>query len=371
MIFNLLTDLYTVDGHKPNFTIITPGPCNAKCGFCFWDAKDGKIKPPKNYIDLLVETIKSIPHSICPALSISGGEPTISPHFENILKVLDLLPRKWDRIVLTTNGSNLNKWLDNPIFRRVVTHINISRHHYEDAKNRDIFHSNLVPSVDHIQNMVKMHGGIYNFNINCVTSETTDSEFIYRMIVLANFDLNLHSISFRKEAGDVSPSPVEQEFVRKFGVVSSNNCPVCRTTIQENKNFKIMWKGSHPEPSQHLNKLYELVFHPNGKVYGDWSRKIEVNLKMEPETQEGKFWFNRWASLVREFESYKKVATIDTPKKIQGGCHSGGDDIIISKRHKPEKRVQEITRHSGGCGGGSGHSDACGGSRGCGGGCGG
>lgn len=362
MTYNLLTDLYTVNGHKPNFTIITPGPCNAKCGFCFWNAKDGKIKPPSDYFSSLRDVIKAVPYSICPALSLSGGEPTISPHFENILKVIDLVPRQWDRVVLTTNGSNLNKWLDNPTFARVITNINISRHHFDDRKNRDIFHSNIVPGVEQIREMVNKYGKKYKFNINCVTSETTDSDFIYRMLMQATFELKLPSISFRKEAGDVSPSPVEREFVKKFGSVSSNNCPVCRTTIQDNDGFKIMWKGSHPEPSQHLNKLYELVFHPNGKVYADWSRKQDVDLRMEPETEEGKFWFNRWANLVKEFDLYKKIATSET--KVEAS-DIDVDDIKKSIKEKAWKTLSYVddsllddTKSSSGChsGGGCGSS---------------
>jgi hypothetical protein len=265
---------------------------------------------------------------LCPALSISGGEPTISAQFIDILKAIKQAQREWDRVVLTTNGSDLTKWLAYSVTQEIITHINISRHHFDDAHNNIIFKNKDVPDTQQIRAMVKTFGHKYQFNINCVINDKTDENFIYRMLIHTAHDLGIDSIAFRKEAGDVSPTNVEKTFVKKFGIVSSNDCPVCRTVVQTSKGMRIMWKGSHPQPSQFLNKLYELVFHPDGIIYADWDRKIGVDLNMQPTTPEAQFWFNQWTALLQAKSSHEEK----TPNNMHNlfvdgpfiGSHCGG-----------------------------------------------
>jgi organic radical activating enzyme len=362
MKYNILTDLYTEGGHKPNFTIITPGFCNAKCGFCFWNSKDGKIVPPSDYIQSLIKAFNEIPYSICPALSISGGEPTISGHLGAILHTIKNSNRKWDRVVLTTNGSALESWLKDDLkLMEVVTHINISRHHFDDNENQKIFKSKVVPTTPNIKNIIRNYGNKYQFNINCIINDSTTEAFIQHMIAYAFVHLEVGSISFRKEAGDVSPTNVEKIFTKRWGIESSNDCPVCRTTIQVSKDKQILWKGSHPEPSQYLNKLYELVFHPNGKLYADWSRKIEVDTNMKPTSPDGAFWYEKWANLVKEFEAHKEIQETSHKKIIEK--LSGIEEV--NKKLLGSTKSTTCNYHSGGCGS---RPSSCGG--GCGGGCG-
>lgn len=44
--------------YGPNTTVLLPGTCNAKCVFCFWDRKEGLIKPP--VVGLLVVDIMAV-----------------------------------------------------------------------------------------------------------------------------------------------------------------------------------------------------------------------------------------------------------------------------------------------------------------------
>ena len=90
-----------------NFSIIVPGECNAKCEFCFM--KDtGEVSD--NYLEELDQLLNSFPkgHS----LSLTGGEPTISLYFADVLELVKKYKHKFTKVVLTTNGTNMDFCLD-------------------------------------------------------------------------------------------------------------------------------------------------------------------------------------------------------------------------------------------------------------------
>jgi organic radical activating enzyme len=93
-----LDQLHTENGHKPNFTVMLPGACNAKCGFCFWNHKDGQIKPPTDYMEKLADVVSKLSPETFPAVSLTGGEPTLSKYLKPVFGLLRS-SRYWDRIV--------------------------------------------------------------------------------------------------------------------------------------------------------------------------------------------------------------------------------------------------------------------------------
>lgn len=115
---------------NPNFSIVMPGGCNGKCSFCFWE----KAKTCGNYSEKLKETLDLLPKQF-DQLSITGGEPTISPYLAEVLNMIDR--KKFKKVVLTTNGANLLNTI--PILEGKVDHVNISRHHYKDSLNEEVF----------------------------------------------------------------------------------------------------------------------------------------------------------------------------------------------------------------------------------------
>ena len=116
-----------------NLSIIMPGQCNANCNFCFWRSD----KEPQDYIQQLKATLDSMPEEFA-QISLTGGEPCISPYFRDVLNVID--KKRYPKVVLTTNGTSLIKQLVCPEFAK-VDHLNISRHHFDDAINNEIFNS--------------------------------------------------------------------------------------------------------------------------------------------------------------------------------------------------------------------------------------
>ena len=129
----------------PNLSLMLPGWCNAKCEFCFWERAQLANKfPQKEYATKVADFLDRLPESFR-QISVTGGEPTISPVFDDVISVIASRKNKFNKMVLTTNGINLDQKAS--IISGVVDHINISRHHYDDELNNKIFKTNTSKSL--------------------------------------------------------------------------------------------------------------------------------------------------------------------------------------------------------------------------------
>jgi organic radical activating enzyme len=281
---NLQADLYTENGHLPNLTIIVPGKCNAKCKFCYWNREDGNIIPPTDYKQKLISILQSLPAELCPAISVTGGEPTISPYFKVVLDAIKKSGITRDRIVLNTNGAGFSKYSIDDLLDLGITNINLSRHHDSEKMNNMIFGSEMI-TVDEIQTLLNhSNKGADKVTINCVIDETCSRECIIQMLDFCHrlAPYRPLDITFRNVATVGTKLSTAELFFRwTFPILSDNSCPVCSATTQDICGVIVTWKSGNPEPSQHLNKIYEFVIHPDGKLYADWSRKLPVYLTTE------------------------------------------------------------------------------------------
>lgn len=119
------------------FYINVTNICNAKCKFC-------SNENNKNFGKLdLVELEKIIDkvHTKISRFSISGGETLINyVNLENLLKLLT----KYDpRITLNTNGILLADSIS-MLNQYPIESIQLSRHHYIDEKNNEIFQTKTI-----------------------------------------------------------------------------------------------------------------------------------------------------------------------------------------------------------------------------------
>jgi pyruvate-formate lyase-activating enzyme len=268
MIQTLNKEIFTIK--NPNFTIVTPGGCNAKCEFCFWHQE----KTTKNYLNKLKETMDLLPSQFY-MISISGGEPTISPYFTKILDLIDT--DQFTHRILTTNGTHLMKHMDK--ISEKIQHINISRHHWNDEINNKIFISKTVPSSKHITECVDAlnQNGI-DVTFSCVLTDEyiLTKEDIIKYVEYAK-NCGASHIYFRKKHENLLPHELEKEFgVSK--IINSHDCPVCRTRIQLIKGIDVHWKTSVLEPSETLTDiLFETIFNSNGTLTSDWVAEKVIN----------------------------------------------------------------------------------------------
>jgi len=271
--------------YGPNTTLMLPGSCNASCDFCFWNRDEAKIRPPADYLDRLFSHLARLPDAFR-VLSISGGEPTLSPWFGKVLARLGQYRRshQLERVVLTTHGGNLLPFVT--AVGCVVDHVNISRHAIGTAANRDVFKTDKTPTDDALRDMIlRLHGETAcDVTFNCVVQADVSVAFCGQFIDYAK-DLGADAVSFRKVAGDATPTATESIFAAKYGVLNETKCPVCRGMEQQLNGFAVRWKGSVAEPSLQTGGIYEAVIHPDGNVYADWGMKTPLTLAPRPQAQ--------------------------------------------------------------------------------------
>ena len=256
----------------PNFSIIVPGPCNAKCSFCFWKQQ----KVDDWYLLKLRKVLNSLPKEFI-QISLTGGEPCLSNLLVPILQSID--ERRFSKIVLTTNGTSLLWMLEKHslLFKNKIKYINISRHCYDDTFNKQVFNSKTVPDKSNIKEAISFAKNLgINVTINCVISESTSEEEIYSMVGFVN-EVGAKNICFRKQHGNLESTNIENKLSKIYPVITEGGCPVCRSKLQKILGTYVSWKASSIEPSKEGDGIFEAVFHPNGKLTADWEGKIELD----------------------------------------------------------------------------------------------
>ena len=255
----------------PNLSIILPGDCDVKCKFCTWRAgatmgvavHDKYLLRVKHILDTLP------PHFV--SISLTGGEPLLSPYLWSVLDLID--KRRWSRVGITTNATMLTKdTMDK--FENKIDYINISRHHYDDEINAKIFDADNIPNTDAL---ISINQHAYSIGIpvsyNCVLTKYLPAEKseIEKFVKFA-YKTNARTINFRKIQGKITntaPSLHEALYLNDATYINYP-CTVCRTAATIVSNMRISWKDAVLEPSINLGYWFEAVIHPNGVLSGDW-----------------------------------------------------------------------------------------------------
>lgn len=265
--------MYNLSVDNPNFSIIVPSSCNARCDFCFWDRQLVDINR-KEYLERLWDTISSLPSDFSQC-SITGGEPTMLPWLRGILL---LVRERFDKVILSTNGWKLmdHIYIAND---HLIDHLNISRHDIGYIKNSHKFKTTLTLTDDEINRISSyfQRRGI-DTTFNCVLPPNfNDIDFIFDYISYAK-SLNINYVAFRKDHSNLDFMGVECNELMS-DIVESHSCPVCRNDVRYINGMKTTWKYSVKEPSNDLGGIYELIYHQNGNVTSDWSgiNTIDVN----------------------------------------------------------------------------------------------
>ena len=121
--------------------------CNANCLFCAnGETKDfGDIDFSKLEFIIRYLLDKNLLHGI----SITGGEPMVNPDKMNDLLnlIYGIAPNM--EVAISTNRFNFREFVNMEYVNNLES-IHISRHHYEDRINENIFGSKLVANTDDI-----------------------------------------------------------------------------------------------------------------------------------------------------------------------------------------------------------------------------
>lgn len=263
----------------PNLSLVLPGGCNANCGFCFWKPTEG-LKSPK-YTERLCTVLNKLPNQFT-QISITGGEPTMSPALGAALRTIARIQDetgRYQHVVLTTNGLHLDRWLDDPSFLQVVRHVNISRHHHDWRLNQQIFRSRMVGAnvLKRLCRDLNQSGIDVTFNA-VITPDLRPGE-IEPYIEFAR-ECGASAVCFRKrhtKRSTLAPTAHEKQF-SDHKVTHHSACPVCRSDSMLIKGMPVHWKASTFEPSNDLGEIYELILQANGQLTSDWAGEHIVRL---------------------------------------------------------------------------------------------
>ena len=265
----------------PNFSVVVPGRCVAKCKLCFWQYEPAG----EDYIDVLCKTMEQLPGQFN-QLSLTGGEPTSSPFF---VRVLNSINRgQFKKVVLTTNGYHLDIRYHINNMVGVVDHVNVSRHDVSDIDNWRVFNvltdnrrsaTHVIPDTETLKYSVNnMHNVGINVNLNCVLCQPSWTHKDAQLFIDYARMIGADSVCFRVPHGTINPTDIESYFVKQYGILGEYSCPVCRTVSQSVDGFPVLWKSSVSEPSKDLGSIYELIFHPDGSLTADWGKSITVDM---------------------------------------------------------------------------------------------
>lgn len=265
--------------YNNNFTVITSGGCNAKCSFCTdpmnYKASDDYIK------NLLHAVFSGILPSDFEQCSISGGEPTISPDFTTILQIIKPSGR-FNKVVLTTNGTKLLEHVD--LIGKSVDHVNVSRHGVGYDKNVLVFKNKQIISDADLRescNRLSVYG--VDVNLNWVYSDD-DNINVSNVIDYIEYakSVSAQKVTFRHDQNKNTLEETELEkLFSGYRVIEQGGCPVCRSKTIIVNGMPVTFKSSFAEPSNTLGELYELIYHPSGKLTTDWEGKKEFAMKKE------------------------------------------------------------------------------------------
>ncbi len=285
-------------GDTANFSAILPGSCNAKCSFCFWRRSYSEsplyTQQLSWYLDALGDKITQI--------SITGGEPTLSPFFDDVMAALK---GRSIKVVLTSNGSNVEEKL--PSMAGIVRHINISRHAIQDAENRAVFNTDSVPDKAKLAAICDMAN---NMNIDITLNKVVPQDYnnTKELLEYISFikSIGASSLAIRKDysCNTLELLPLETSLGQKG---TNRSCPVCTTNSYLVKGIPVHFKYSLEEPSKTLSYIYEFIYHPDGILTEDWA----ANKRVQFEKQEEQTVF----SPTRKWRSYSHTSCGQTSSR--------------------------------------------------------
>lgn len=275
-----------------NLQILVTNKCNLKCKFCIERSDDCDIiddnNNPLDTLNYLLSQYNS--SGICPNLSITGGEPSLNLSY--LHRLINLIKKhEINRLNINSNGS----FLDPSLFP--YTNINISKHHYEDVKNNEIFGKDreeycknfyynhfinfqcvlldgYIDSVDEIKKYIDFHieHGIKRITFRGLSSLNVDKGYYEESIQFCNNQ----TVDVFKILNDISEDKDFEFIQQKIGdhyiyeLYKYKGITICFSY----SNFTFL-KQVEEEERQN-GELYSraTILKPDGSVYIGWYYKI-------------------------------------------------------------------------------------------------
>jgi MoaA/NifB/PqqE/SkfB family radical SAM enzyme len=179
--------------------------CNAKCEFCTY-AEDASKYSETRYREVLEEISSKIKIR---KIAVSGGEPTL--YWDNFKSITNLSKEYAPDAELSMNTDGL-RWLQlfNDPIHKEYDYIQLSRHHYDDAINDEIFKCK-TPTIDDIKAVIDLqtHPHQIQFRCNLIKGYVDSKEEVFKFLDWTN-EIGVNDV------GLVSLMPVNEYSKEKY-----------------------------------------------------------------------------------------------------------------------------------------------------------
>jgi hypothetical protein len=241
-----------------NFSIVLPGECNASCYYCLWKQSE---KVHVDYIRRLAYVLDTLGNSITQVV-LTGGEPTLSPFFDEVVEVLR---GRWKTVTLVTNGTKLDEKI--PKMSGVVRHINISRNARGNQDNITAFRTKDVPRKSELLELSdRANTEGMNTTISIVAPDRHFYvESLYNWVDFAK-QVHASGLIVRKDIRDSSLCQLPVE-VQLYSKRRQSKTLTCCENFYWVDGFPVFFKMGLEEGKGGR----EYIFQPSGDLTLDWS----------------------------------------------------------------------------------------------------
>ncbi len=299
-----------------NFSIFVDDYCNADCKFCVAQLRYSHrkllyekkhIEDRDKYLERLENVLKAV-RTLNPSVSITGGEPTLSPVLPDILELVDRYDFR--KRTITTNGSGLLMVRDNAtvlehLMKKRWQHLNISRAHFDDDVNRQIMRYQVESEYCDSQMLKEIlditAGTELKHRLSCLLlkdgigsvesmkryldfhGKLGADNFIFRELM--DYDkkaVNLEKIKYCTDNkirlndiwGQLDNDKEFEPYLNILGyyyyveIYKYHNMTVAGESANLNQQYI--------EKEKHRDTVYEMIFHTNGNLCGSWVEGEEI-----------------------------------------------------------------------------------------------
>ena len=178
---------------KPHIDLyIRTKDCNSRCKFCIWhsDAQDFNLEKFHKIFE------EVLPKISIRKIAVTGGEPTMNwKLFETIVNTARSYVPRPTYMSMNTDGLRLQRLFDDPIHEEFAQ-IHISRHHWDDKINDEIFNST-TPTAEQLAWAQSVTKNKYQIQLSCnlIKGYMDTKEKMYQYLEWVN-SLKINHVGF-------------------------------------------------------------------------------------------------------------------------------------------------------------------------------
>lgn len=284
-----------------NLYVDVTAACNADCEFCIAKTTYTRNRIADDKYLQKLDYVLSELECLGPSIQIVGGEPTIDP---KIVRIIDMVDKhRMKRPVLNTNGFGLNASLTQRLNDSIFSHINISRHHYNDGMNQQIMRSGRLHTSDQLATSTKRLQNDIRVQCNLIGGYIDTYGEVMQFIAYAYHRLGVANIAFAQ----LTPLPENDIYTQSIidyvsnrqvdidAILDGIGCDsrfqfkkyrggvACYYEIWEYTTYEkpvtIVIKYSDNQWLVEVDKrpqyIPDLIFHTDGTLCGSWNRGLK------------------------------------------------------------------------------------------------